>query len=314
MNKNVTEEQFNNFMAENGMDYEVKTMNIPDPFTGEASRFHATYRTDNNHVFQMGLSKNFTPIQNKDSMGVIRDLSNVTELEMVNGGVWGGGAGLYAQISLGDMEIGKNGDKIGKYLSVVNSHDGSKAMHVLITPFRYWCKNQISPSLADARNATKDRFITIRHTASADTKIEEMVKTISIADGAFQRTQEIYQKLADTKINAEYVKETLEKLFPLNPEAGKRGITMWENTQTAIKERFNDADYGRTEVNTAWNLYNAIQGTIQHDGKNTSNKTRSVLMGSIADRSAKALTCVLDTCSSEHIPQSVMNEIEGMTA
>ena len=313
MDKKITQDQFDRFLANNGMDYEVATMNVPDLFTGEESRFFATYRTDTNHIFQMGLSQGFTPIQNRDALGVIRDLSGVADIEMVKGGTWGGGAGLYAQISLGDFEVGNRGDRVGKYLSVVNSHDGSRAMNILITPYRYWCQNQISPSLAEARKAD-DRFITVRHTASAERKMEELVRTISIADGAFARTQEIYQKLADTKINEEYVKETLNKLFPLKPDMGKRGQTIWEKTVESVQARYFHADGGRNEVHTAWNLYNAVQGTIQHDSKNTSTKERSILMGSISDKSAKALTAVLETCSSEHIPQSVKDEIEGLTA
>jgi phage/plasmid-like protein (TIGR03299 family) len=312
MNEKITNTEFDQFLANNGMDYEVATMNVPDLFTGEESRFYATYRTDTNHIFQMGLSEGFTPIQNRDALGIIKDLSGVTDLKMKQGGTWGGGAGLYAQISLGDMEIGNKGDKVGKFLSVVNSHDGSKAMNILITPYRYWCKNQISPSIADARKSSEDRFITVRHTASAERKMEVLVKTISIADGAFQRTQEIYNKLADTKINDEYVKDVLNKIFPLNPDVGKRGATIWESKVEAAYTRYANADDGRGDVHTAWNLYNAVQGTIQHDSKNTSGKFKSTLMGSIATRSAQALTTVLDVCSSENIPSSVRAEIEGL--
>jgi phage/plasmid-like protein (TIGR03299 family) len=309
----VSEAQFDQFLANNGLDYEVATMAVPDLFTGEPSRFYATYRKDTNYTFEMGLSDGFTPIQNRDALGIIKDMSGVTELELVRGGTWGGGAGLFAQISLGDFSVGGGADKIGKYLSVVNSHDGSRALNILITPYRFFCKNQVTAAINDAKK-TQDRFITVRHTASAERRMEELIRTVHIADNAFVRTQEVYNKMAQTKINEEYVKEVVNKLFPSKPDMGKRGKTIWENTMTAVSARYFDADAGRTEVHTAWNLYNAVQGTIQHDSKNTSTKERSVLMGSIADRSAEALACVLSTCSSEHIPQSVLSEIDTLTA
>lgn len=309
----VTETQFDQFLANSGLDYEVATMQVPDPFTGEPSRFYATYRTDTNYIFEMGLSDGFTPIQNRDALGIIKDMSGITDLQMVRGGTWGGGAGLFAQVSLGDFSVGGGDDKIGKYLSVVNSHDGSRALNILITPYRFFCKNQVTPAISDAKKH-QDRFITVRHTASAERKLEELVRTLKIADNAFVRTQELYNKLAQTKINEEYVKEVMNKMFPAKPDMSKRGKTIWENTWQAVSARYHDADGGRTEVNTAWNLYNAVQGTIQHDSKNTSTKDRSVLMGSIAERSAKALACVLETCSSEHIPNSVMSEIDALTA
>lgn len=310
----VTESQFDQFITNSGLDYDVAVRPCIDPFTNEDSDRHfMTYRTDTNYIFEMGLSSGFTPIQNRDALSIIKDMSGITELGLVRGGTWGGGAGVFAQISLGDFTVGGGDDKIGKHLSVVNSHDGSRALNILITPYRFFCMNTIAAAISDAKKK-QDRFITVCHTASAERKLEELVRTLKIADNAFVRTQEVYNKLAQTKINDEYVKEVMNKMFPAKPDMSKRGKTIWENTWQAVSARYHDADGGRTEVNTAWNLYNAVQGTIQHDSRSTATKDRSIIMGTIAERSAEALACVLETCSSEHIPNSVMSEIDALTA
>lgn len=311
----ITNEQLNTFLDNHGMNFDVE-MRPTFTETGDGDRVDlggfVAMRTDTNTPLgRGGLSKGFHPIQNRDAFRVISELSGVTELEMKYAGMWGNGAGIYAQISLGDFTVGNQnlGDNVGKYLTVVNSHDGSKGMQILITPYRYWCKNQISASLANAKDNEK---ISIRHTASANHKLEELIQTVRIADGAFERTQEIYAKLADQKVNHEYAKEVLEQLFPAPQQDKGRAKTIWENKVQGVWSRYQYADGGRIERDTAWNLYNAVQGTMQHDSKNTADKQKSVLMGSIAKQSANALSIVMDTCCSDHIPASVHSEIDAL--
>ena len=70
--------------------------------------------------------------------------------------------------------------------------------------------------------------------------------------------------------------------------------THFENMLTGMINRFNSADHGNVERMTAWNLYNAIQGTFQHDSRNTANKNFSVLCGGIAGKSQTALNNIIE--------------------
>lgn len=295
----ISDEKLNSFLAQHGMDFDVE-MRPTYTETSEGDRVDlngfVAMRTDTNTPLgRGGLSKGFHPIQNREAFRVISELSGVTDLEMKQGGMWGNGTGIYAQISLGDFQVGNanTGDNVGKYLTIVNSHDGSKGMQILITPFRYFCRNQIAASL---RNAKENEKISIRHTASAQVRLEELIHTVKIADGTFQETQEIYNDLAGKKVTNEHAKAVLEQLFPAPDQKKGRSKTLWENNVQAVWERYQYADGGRIERATAWNLYNAVQGTMQHDSKNTAEKQKSILMGAIAKKSATALDTVLDVC------------------
>lgn len=321
---NITDEQFNAFLAENKLDFTVamkpqyiKVPAINDDGTivmGTEKEMQSGFcpvRTDTMQALSTGgLSHGFTPIQNRDAFSVIPELANVVDLSLVKGNIWGNGAGVYAQVSLGNMEIGKTGDTIGKYLTVINSHDGSQAMKILITPFRMFCKNQIT---AMTKNASESNMITIRHTASASDRLAEMIESMRIVDGAFEYTEDIYNQLADRKVNIDHVDEVLKKLFPLAPEAGIRTVNNYKRQIDAVARRFQYADNGRIERDTAWNLYNSIQGTYQHDSRMTSTKNKSVLMGSIAQKSALALSTVMECTSSQHVPASILSEIDQLT-
>jgi len=332
-NMKVTQDMVDSFMQSKNLDFEVKM--VPTfgqvPVTKDngvietefkSLNAFAPMRTDTGAFLSSGgHSKEFLPIQNRDAFKIITQLAGVADIDLKHGGIWGNGAGVFAQVSLGtDMVVGKNYGDIGqdhqrtdtvrKYLSIVNSHDGSRALTILITPYRFFCMNQIAKAVNHAKK-NENTFISIRHNASAEEKIEELIRTVHIADNAFNYSEEVYNKMSQLKINEEYVKETLRRLFPPSFDEG-RGKTIWTNRMENVTKRLNFADAGRIERDTAWNLYNAIQGTIQHDSRNTSTKMRSVLMGSIAQQSSDIMTAVLDVCSSENIPQSVRDEIDAL--
>jgi len=324
MNK-ITNEQFNAFLASNNLDFEVamhpQHITVPaiddegqlvTNISKEVQTGFCPVRTDTMQALSSGgLSEGFTPIQNRDAFSVIPELANVIDLKMVKGSVWNNGAGVYAQVSLGDMQVGNNeNDKIGKYLTVINSHDGSQAMRVIITPLRFFCKNQIT---AMTKNADISNMISIRHTASASDRLAEMIDSMRIVNGVFEYTEDIYNQLATRNVTIDHVEEVVKKLFPLAPDAGIRTINNHKRQVEAVAMRFDNADSGRIERDTAWNLYNSIQGTFQHDGRNTASKDKSILMGSIAQKSASALSTVLECTSSQHVPASILSEIDDLT-
>lgn len=237
----------------------------------------------------IGFSKDFTPVQNRDAFTVIGDLAELADIDLVNVGSWGNGAGVFAQINLGDMIVAGS-DKVGKYLSIVNSHDGSRGFSALITPYRYFCSNQISASLNDARrNGT---IISLRHSSDIDARMQELTMALKTSNEAFDRALISYEKLAGKVITAGDIRQVLAQVFPFDPKVGQRGNNAWQRRIEAVVDRFNDADNGRAEKMTAWNLYNAVQGSIQHGTRKTAAYEGSVLMGDIAHKSTEALKIV----------------------
>lgn len=311
----VTEDMVQSFLITKELDFVVnmEPTYITNPNGDQIPVGYCPVRMDTfKPLSNGGLTEHFIPIQNRDAFRVISELSGIRDnVEIKNAGQWGGGAGVFMQVSLGDSFVGSHKDRIGNYLSVVNAHDGSRCLNIILTPYRYFCANQIAKSI---KNAKDNQIISIRHNISAEQRIENLIHSVKIADNVFHESIETFNKLASLKINEEYVKETLNRCFPLPENAGKRGKTIWENKVEAVKNRFYDADGGRAEVFTAWNLYNAVQGTFQHDSRRTENYNQSILMGSIAKNSQTALDVVMEICSSEHIPSTIQSEIEEMTA
>lgn len=242
-------------------------------------------------------SRHYTPIQNADAFSCLGEMADVADIEFVNVGSWGNGAGVFAQVSLGEMgAIGSSGDRVGKYLSLVNSHDGSRSLQLLVTPFRFFCSNQISKAIGDA--AKNNRIISIYHNAHGADRLRELAEAMHTAQGVLESTEEAYKRLADRRITLDEAREAMFRLFPV-PVDSRTGTTerirrTWENKVRGLVGRFNDADGGRMERLTGWNLYNAIQGTFQHDTKKTAMYEKSVLLGDIRTKSELSLAVVND--------------------
>lgn len=240
----------------------------------------------------------YIPVQNEDAFSVIGEMADMADVDFKNIGSWGNGAGVFAQISLGNsMDIGATGDKVGRYLSVVNSHDGSRSLQVLITPYRFFCQNQISKAINHARR--NGNIISIRHDAKGQGRLKEIATAIHLAEDEFRLSEIAYNRLADRTITMEEAKEAMARMLPFPVSKDGEQITdrtrnHWERAVIKVVETFYRADDGRLEVRTGWNLYNAIQGSYQHGVKKTAAYERSLILGGIANQAKKSLVTVQD--------------------
>ena len=272
----------------------------PVYYLDDLGRYHETkmltpVRSDDNSIIsEHTFTKSYCPIQNRDAFKIIADIASVADIEFKNVGCWGNGAGVYAQIALGeDMVVGGGNDRVGRYLSVVNSHDGTCGCTILITPFRFFCKNQIAAALS---HADKENLFRVRHNSLAEGRLRILGESLKIAEGVFVKTAEVYNRLADKIIDMDFVREGIARSLPFKGEekTPEEPTTHFENMLTGMINRFNSADHGNVERMTAWNLYNAIQGTFQHDSRDTARKNFSVLCGGIAGKSQTALNNIID--------------------
>lgn len=317
----ITQETLNNFMAEKGLDYQVIKLPVPNVLNPQRhTGFYATYRSDSNTMLGCGMTKQYEVFQNVPTFtNIITDLLKHQDMELVNGGVWKGGNKAFLSVKLGDINLG-DGDVIQKHLNIILTHDGSSAVNFFLTPFRVFCANQLNMLHRYSRENDGSKF-RVLHSQNGLRIIGNLEKELQIWDGKFQQVEKTYSKLKSTKINKMHIIKVLEKLFPRFGELDvenkrvSKAHTIASNTIEKIATQFNDADGGRSEVNTAWNLYNSIQGVFQHQPtKLTDNHEQSVMTGSIHKRSYEALNIINKTIQESHSFEDyqVNAEIEEM--
>lgn len=246
-------------------------------------------------ISRAAFTKNYVPIQNEDAFSVLGEMAEQADVEFQNIGSWGNGAGIFAQISLGEITgIGSSGDKVGKWLSIVNSHDGSRALTMLVTPYRFFCSNQISKAIGEA--GRNNRLVSIHHDARGEDRLREVAQALVYAEQVYAETEAEYKRLADTRVTMDQVREVMYRCFPhwssADLKSQERIDRNFERRISKAMARFHSADNGRLDELTGWNLYNAVQGTYQHDTKHTRNYERSLLIGNIAANSEMSLNVV----------------------
>lgn len=236
-------------------------------------------------------SSHYVPIQNEDAFSVLGEMADVADIDFVNVGSWGNGAGIYAQISLGDViDVGSTGDRVGKYVSLVNSHDGSRSLQLLVTPYRFFCQNQISKALGEARR--NNRLVSIHHDVRGEGRLREVAAALTFANKVYEESAVAYKRLADRVITMDEAREAIYRCMIKQDEGLKE--KKFESRATQFIERFTDADGGKLEKLTGWNLYNAIQGAYQHGTKKTATYEKSLIMGRIAQQAEDSLNVVTD--------------------
>lgn len=248
-------------------------------------------------ITRHSFSQRFTPIQNREAFSIIHEMAELADIEFQHLGSWGkNGAGIYAQISLGTaMEIGSSRDKVGRYLSLVNSHDGSRSLQILITPFRFSCSNQIAGTFAKAKQ--KNRLVSIFHDSRAQERLREVRYALNSANNIFAESEIAYKRLADRIITMDEVKEAIARMLPYPTGKNGQEVTVrsqrhWERSVQRTIETFMDADNGLLDRLTGWNLYNAIQGSYQHGVKKTAAYEYSLILGGIAHQAEESFRTV----------------------
>lgn len=256
-------------------------------------------------------SDHYVPIQNEEAFSVLGEMADLAEVEFKNVGSWGNGAGIFAQVSLGEITgIGSKGDSVGKYVSLVNSHDGTRSLQLLVTPYRFFCQNQISKAVGEAKR--NNRLISIHHNIYGQDRLRELASALKYADEVFTESEVLYKRLADRVVTMDEVREVMYRCM-MEQDAGLKE-KKFESRTTQFIERFNDADDGKLEKMTGWNLYNAVQGAFQHGVKKTSTYDRSLILGRIAQQAENSLDIVKDVILEGNYKKTSTNEFDTLFA
>lgn len=191
-----------------GLDWDV----VQKPVSAdgiEIPGYYANVRSSDNRALGI-VSNRYKIVQNKDAFAFTDALlgegvTYETAGSLKNGKtIW----------LLGKME-GSHilGDAVEPYLCFTNSHDGSGAVNVCMTPVRVVCNNTLNLAL----NTASRRWST-RHIGDISSKMEEAKNTLAMANNYMKYLDEEADKLANQKITDSEIEAILEEIFPIDDE------------------------------------------------------------------------------------------------
>lgn len=151
------------------------------------------------------------------------------------------------------------GDRISPYLVFSNSHDGTGAIKVAMTPIRVVCQNTLNLALS-----TADRIWTANHTGDIELKLENAKETLVRAEDYMDKLgNEIYQ-MNNQKITDAYVTEMINELLPIPTDASELQEKNVQRLREDIAMRFYYAPDLQPLPKSAYRFVNAISDFATH--------------------------------------------------
>lgn len=149
-------------------------------------------------------------------------------------------------------------DEVEPYMCFTNSHDGSGAIRICMTPIRVVCQNTLNMALSQAK-----RSWSTKHVGDIEAKLEEAKMCLALADEYMYNLGIEAEKLANATLRREQIDEILNEMFPVDDLTSERKKS---NIQQ-IKDEFYIA-YFMPDIEkfreTAWGAINAMSDCVTH--------------------------------------------------
>lgn len=189
-------------------------------------------------------------------------------------GSYRSGRSVFLVFSLGEgivIDPEGSADKIGTYLSILSSNDGTSGIMAMTHDMRVICQNMLTSAKAAALSTFK-----MRHTTNVKGRILDARKALSIA---FEQTdvfaQEMNNLLAHEMSDQKFW-ELVETVYPMPDKDAKAPMTRWEKKTDEIMGLWNGPTLANLE-NTAYKAYNALNEHLMWYPTIRDNNTESAL-------------------------------------
>jgi phage/plasmid-like protein (TIGR03299 family) len=137
----------------------------------------------------------------------------------------------------------------------VNSHDGSTALRIVVTPIRVACWNSLALAIRHGHG------VSIRHTASAPQRVAEARRALAIAHHEFDQFESVAQRMGATRYTESDMAGLVSTLFPggeSEPSARTEAI------RRSVQALFSTGIGHEDIAGTAWAALQAVTEYVDH--------------------------------------------------
>lgn len=152
-----------------------------------------------------------------------------------------------------------SGEQISPYLVFSNSHDGSGAIKVALTPIRVVCQNTLNLALEKA-----SRSWSMVHTGDVKGKLNEAKQTLFLAEKYMTSLGKEIDCLQSQKISDRQVMEYIETLLPMEDAATRQQKKNIQKLREDMKIRYFEAPDLQGVGKNAYRFINAVSDFATH--------------------------------------------------
>jgi len=193
-----------------GLDWNVVTKEV---YVGgvKTPGYVANVRDSDNTVLGI-VTNRYSIIQNREAFEFTDSLVSDGELTYETAGSLRNGKQIWLLGKLPKTEI--LGDDLEPYICFTNTHDGTGAVRVCMTPVRVVCNNTLNLALRTAK-----RSWSTRHTGDIQSKVREAQATLGMANDYISALKQEAENLANINVSDETIEGILDLIYPIKDDA-----------------------------------------------------------------------------------------------
>lgn len=237
-----------------GLDWEVKQIPVYTEAGIEIPNYKANVRSTDNSVLGI-VTDRYKIVQNTEAFEFTDSLIG-GEVKYETAGSLNGGRRVWMLAKMPTTNI--VGDAVEPYMCFTNSHDGTGAIKVCMTPIRVVCANSLQMALNGAKRAWSTK-----HIGNLEAKLEEAKMCLQMARDYMINLDEEADRLANATLREEQVYEILDELFPVDDNTSDRKKNNIEDFKGDFKVAYFMPDLTQFK-DTAWGAVNAMADVITH--------------------------------------------------
>lgn len=252
---------------------------------------YGLYRSDNNLCLATGFKKGYTVSQNDEIMEVIlRGSAGFGDLSVSSAGTIHGGRKIYVQLALeGVAKVGK--DTIKKFITIIDSNDGSTGLSVGIGDLTMSCQNQFFKFYKAGQFKN-------RHSASITAKIQELPNLITLALAEQMKLINAYKTFEKTPASNELINKWVKDMVGMDRQesltkdnVSSKAVGNMENLYNHIEKEINDKGMN------LWGLHSGVTSWTTHEKQapnRPNGRLESVMIGTNYRVNEKSLNMALE--------------------
>lgn len=257
---------------------------------------HVIYRSDNGQPLSV-VSDRYKIVQPETIINFYRRLIEKHGFKMETAGSLKGGQRVWALAStgLGASLLGQ--DRIGRYLLLATSYDGSLSTVASFTTVRVVCNNTLTMAYNALRSKGFTDMVRVPHMTEFDP--DQVHIELGLADEAFETFMDHASALATRKIKAADAVEYFMKLLGVVDKDGNVvEDSVPERTMNSLYQVYKGGvgQDTKSAKDTAWGLVNAVSRFVDHDKSTQSqdNRLNSAWFGNGGRMKNSAMDLALD--------------------
>lgn len=264
-------------ITENG----VSSLEVSEQFA--TARTHPkTGRTDILGV----VGERYQPVQNEEHCDLLNTLVDESGAHFETAGSLRGGREVFVSMKLPATLRIAGTDDVDLYVVGANSHDGSSAFRLMVTPVRVVCANTLAYGLKRARST-----YAIRHTAGALGKIAEASKALGMTFKYCEEFERAAERMINETLSIGQFETLCATLWPLDDQPSPRTKANHDRRAARLRYLYRDAATNANISGTRWAGLQAIGEYLDHYAPaktTTARATRVVTSTEVAALKQKA--------------------------